>query len=81
MGLVLDGYDKLKPHDFEIHGCMDGYSRHVSWLSVIRSNKDPKEACNLYFNYLLILKGVPRKTVAGRGTENVNIAGSQRFLM
>ena len=44
--------------------CMDGYSRHVLWLRVIRSNKDPKEVCNLYFNYLLIEKGVPRKTVA-----------------
>ena len=25
----LDGYDKLKHYDFEIHGCTDGYSRHV----------------------------------------------------
>ena len=36
--------------------------------------------CNLYFNYLLIAKGIPRKIVADRRTENVNIAGSQRFL-
>ena len=35
---------------------------------------------NLYFNYLLIAKGVPRKIIADRGTENVNIAVSQRFL-
>ena len=76
----LDGYDKLKPYGFEIHGCIDGYSRRVLWLSVIRSNKDPKEVCNLYLNYLLIAKGVPRKIVADRGTENVNIASSQRFL-
>ena len=70
----MDGYDKLKSYDFEIHGCMDDYSRHVLWLSVIRSNKDPKEVCNLYFNYLLIVKGVPQKIVADRGTENVNVA-------
>ena len=70
----LDGYSKSKPYDFEIHGCIDGYSRHVLWLSVIRSNKNRKEVCNLYFNYLLIAKGVPRKIVADRGTENVNIA-------
>ena len=57
----LDGYDKLKPCDFEIHGCMDGYTRHILWLSVIRSNKDRKEVCNLYFNYLLVAKGVPQK--------------------
>ena len=42
----LDGYDKLKPYSFEIHCCIDRYSRRVLWLSVIRSNKDPKEACN-----------------------------------
>ena len=49
-------------------------------MVVIQSNKDPKEVCNLYFNYLLIVKGVPRKIVAGRGTQNVNSAGSQKFL-
>ena len=76
----MNGYDKLKSYDFEIHGCMDGYSRHVLWLSVIRSSKDPKEVCNLYFNYLLVAKGVPQKIVADRLTENVNIAGSERFL-
>ena len=45
-----------------------------------RSNKDPKEVCNLYFNYLLVAKGVPQKIVADRITENVNIACSERFL-
>ena len=39
----LDGYDKLKRHGFEIHGYIGGYNRRVLWLSVIRSNKDPKE--------------------------------------
>ena len=76
----LDGYDKLKPYGFEIHGCIDEYSTRILWLSVIKSNKGPKEVCNLYFNYLLITKGVQQKNVADRGTENVNIAGSQRFL-
>ena len=36
--------------------------------------------CNIYFNYLLIAKGIPRKIVANRGTKNVNIASSQRYL-
>ena len=35
---------------------------------------------HLCFNDLLIAKRVPRKYVDDRGTENVNIAGSQRFL-
>ena len=75
-----DGYDKLKPFGFEIHGCIDGYSRRVLWLNIIRSNKDPKEVCNLFVNYLTVIKGVPRKLVVDRGTGNVFIAGSQRFL-
>lgn len=28
----LDGYDKLKPFGFCIHGCIDGYSRRLMWL-------------------------------------------------
>ena len=76
----LDGYDKLKPFGFQIHGCIDGYSRRVLWLNLLKSNKDPKEVCNLFVNYLTVIKGVPRKIVADRGTENVFIAGSQRFL-
>ena len=76
----MDGYDKLKPYGFEIHGCIDEYSTRLLWLTVIRSSKGPKVVCNLYFNYLLIAKGVQQKNVADQGTENVNIAGSQRFL-
>ena len=76
----LDGYDKLKPYGFEIHGCIDGYSRPVLWLSILQSNKDPTEMCNPYFHYLLIAKRVSQKIVVDWGTENVNIAVSQRFL-
>ena len=25
----VDGYDKLKPYGFTIHGCVDGFSRRV----------------------------------------------------
>ena len=57
----LDGCAKLKAFRFEMHGCIDGYSRRVLWLNVLRSNKDPKEVCNLFINYLTVMKGVPRK--------------------
>ena len=26
-----DGYDKLKPYGFPVHGCMDGFSRRILW--------------------------------------------------
>ena len=49
-------------------------------MLVVQSNKDPVEVYN--FDYLLIAKGerVPQKIMADRGAENINIAGSQRFL-
>ena len=50
----LDSYDKLKPFGFEIHGYIDGYSRRIFWLNILRSNKDLKEICNLFVNYLTL---------------------------
>jgi hypothetical protein len=37
----IDGYDKLKPYGFPIHGAMDGFSRTILWLKVVRSNNNP----------------------------------------
>ena len=36
----VDGYDKLKPFGFCIHGCVDGFSRKIRWLSVGSTNND-----------------------------------------
>ena len=30
----MDGFDKLKPYGFPIHGCIDGFSRKLLWLEV-----------------------------------------------
>ena len=38
----IDGYDKLKPFGFCIHGAIDGYSRRVLWLEVANTNNDPE---------------------------------------
>ena len=37
----IDGYDKLKPFGFAIHGAIDGFSRRILWLEVGRSNNNP----------------------------------------
>ena len=76
----VDGYDKLKPYGFPIHGAIDGFSRNVLWLEVCKSNKDPKIICSMFLNHIKRIGGVPHKVVADRGTENVNIAASQIFL-
>lgn len=45
----LDGYDKLKPFGFPIHGCMIhssfSYSRKILWLP---TNNDPKVVATYY---------------------------------
>ena len=43
-----DGYDKLKPHDFPIHGCIDGYSRRMRWLKATKSNSHAKAPAAYY---------------------------------
>ena len=39
----IDGYDKLKPRGFAIHGAIDGYSRRIFWLHVSASNNNPSD--------------------------------------
>ena len=43
-----DGYDKLKPYSFPIHGCVDGFSRKILWIKVSRTNSDPVVPAYLY---------------------------------
>lgn len=44
----IDGYDKIKPFCFAIHGGIDGYSRRVMWLVVDRTNNDPSVTANFF---------------------------------
>ena len=67
----VDGYDKLKPFGFCIHGALDGYSRRVLWLEVDPSNNDPKVVGQYYINYICQIGGAPRLVRADCGTENV----------
>ena len=36
----IDGYDKIKPDGFAIHGRIDGYSRKAIWLGLDRTNNN-----------------------------------------
>lgn len=53
----LDGYDKLKPFGFCIHGAVDGFSRKVIWLEVSDTNNDPKLIAKYYLD---ALKGIEK---------------------
>jgi len=65
-----DGYDKLKPWGFCIHGAIDGYSRKLLWLKVASTNNDPRVVAGYYVESVLRAEGSPRKLITDCGTEN-----------
>ena len=76
----MDGYDKLKPFGFAIHGCIDGFSRKIIWLRVASSNNDPKIIASYFIDSLSKLKLGQKVIRADRGTENIYVAGIQRYV-
>lgn len=66
----IDGYDKLKPFGFPIHGAIDGFSRKILWLEVTRSNNSPHNNATYFLSTVNELKGCPRQLITDLGTEN-----------
>ena len=75
-----DGYDKLKPFGFPIHGCIDGFSRRVIWLRVTRTNNDPNVISRFFLESIQQVGGCPTIVRTDRGTENGLMATAQCFL-
>ena len=75
-----DGYDKLKPYGFPIHGCIDGFSRKIMWLKIVSSNNDPQVVGRLFFDCINNLQFCPTLLRTDRGTENGIMASAQCFL-
>ena len=76
----IDGYDKLKPFGFCVHGAIDGFSRRILWLEEASSNDDPKIVAQYYLDCVRQLGATARIIRGDRGTENVNVAAVQRFF-
>ena len=76
----MDGYDKLKPYGFPIHGCIDGFSRRILWLEVARTNNNPAVVANFYLKTVVEEGGCPTILRTDNGTENVIVAGMQCFF-
>ena len=76
----IDGYDKLKPFGFCIHGAIDGYSRRVLWLKVASTNNDPEIIGFYFIDYVSRVGGTACIIRADRGTENVHVECMQRFF-
>lgn len=76
----VDGYDKLKPYGFPVHGCIDGYSRRIIWLKLTRSNNNPRIIASFFMESIKELQGCPALLRTDRGTENGSMATVQCFL-
>ena len=76
----IDGYDKLKPFGFCIHGAIDGFSRRILWLEVASKNSEPKVIAQYYLDYVRQFGGTARIIRGDRGTENVSLAAIQHFF-
>ena len=55
-----DGYDKLKPYGLPIHGCIDGFSRKILWLKVVRTNNNPVVPASCFLRAVEELLVCPR---------------------
>ena len=75
-----DGYDKLKPFGFAIHGCINGWSRKIMWLYVTRSNNEPNNVAAYYLDAIEEYGGCPVDLVTDLGTENGSMAAIKSFF-
>ena len=75
-----DGYDKLKPFGFPIHGCIDGFSRRIMWLEITRSNNNPHVVGKLFLDCIKEQQSCPTILRTDNGTENGIMAATQSFL-
>ena len=74
-----DGYDKLKPFDFCIHGAIEGYSHRILWVEVASSNNNPEIIAHFFCKCVLLLGSTASIIHSDKRTENVNVATIQRF--
>jgi len=75
-----DGYDKLKPFGFALHGCIDGFSRKILWLHCGTTNNDPKVILHYYLATVQNLRGCPLLLRSDCGTETGLVAAAQCAL-
>ena len=78
----IDGYDKLKPYGFPVHGCIDGFSRKILWLQLLLSNNNPSLIADCFLQSLRenTPGRVPRRVRSDCGTENVLVCAMQCYM-
>ena len=67
----VDGYDKLKPFGFPVHGCIDGWSRRIMCLKLTRSNKIFHNV--LWYSNVVQLESMPHTPVTTTATKTTQL--------
>jgi hypothetical protein len=75
-----DGYDKLKPFGFAMHGCIDGFSRKILWLHCSTTNNDPEVILSYFLDTVSRVSGCPTLVRSDCGTETGLVAAAQCSL-
>ena len=63
---------------FEIHCCIDGYSRKIIWLHVMANNRIPEQILALYIDAVRRMECMPARQRSDRGNENCLAAAVQQ---
>ena len=77
----LGGYDNLKTFGFAIHGAIDGYSRKVLLLKVLRSYNSSNNIAALYLSCVEELQDAPVKIITDLGTETHQLLRFTAFFV
>ena len=79
-----DGYVKLKPNGFPVHGCTDGFiwfkTRRLIWFKVTGTNNDPAVVAGFFLEAVQSAGGCPTIVTTDNGTENTVMASVQSYL-
>eukprot|EP00474_Spongospora_subterranea_P000744 CRZ01202.1 hypothetical protein [Spongospora subterranea] len=76
----FDQNDKLRQFGFEIHGCIDGWSRKMIWLHVTPNNRIPELVLAYYIDAVLNVDCLPALQRSDRGAENTLAAAVQQHF-
>ena len=71
----IDGYDKLKLFGIEISGCINGFSRKITWLEANNTTN------NFFVTAVSNFGGCPLCIRTDKGTENGHVACFQKLLI
>lgn len=76
----FDQNDKLRQFGFEIHACIDGWSRKLMWLHMGSSNRLPEQILTYYVDAVQRSQCMPARQRTDRGAENTLAAAVQRHF-